>query len=31
MDFNLDTIAKISGLTVSSCVTLMFPQNQWCI
>ncbi len=31
MNFSLDDVSKISGLTVSSCVTLMFPQNQWCI
>lgn len=22
---------KITGLTVSSCITLTFPQNQWCL
>ena len=31
MDFSLNDITKITGLTVSSCITLMFPQNQWCI
>ncbi len=27
----LSELKNTTGLTVSSCVTLTFPKNQWCL
>ena len=31
IDQIIDQITNVNGLTNSSCITLFFPQNQWCL